>query len=529
MNRCSAAVRRRHGQRIVLALVAVLAVLGLDATGTAHAAPNPSASDDLSSLASSVQQKLVAAQSAVTAAQQELEIEQKRAERASARAAVAAQKYAAKQEYVGEHAAAIYKSGYSLSLTVEMLSASTSLEAKIEQLQTIQQINDYYGKIAQSASAAAAEAAATKAAADSALAKVQAATAKVQSAADLVVSEAFASESTLSAGLGSADAEYKQQLAAQQKVNENTAKEWADYLGTLSPEEAASPAVSVVTDAVAALGKPYAANATGPGSYDCVGFVTSMYAAAGVSIPVDMPTQYAVTAPVSAADARPGDLVFIGNADAGLHTVGIVFDSTSYITADGPSRVVAVRQLQFDRTGDYAMGFGRPTLPQRAPVAAPAGNGLGFPVKCGNIVYPASYNGSKAWGNYSNGVIPPSALCSIGVGSQRLRCDAAEAFKLMSASYQQAFGTPICVTDSYRSFQAQAVLYAQKPGIAAIPGTSVHGWALAIDACGGIQSFGTAQYNWMLANAGKFGWLHPTWADPGNGREEPWHWEYAGG
>jgi hypothetical protein len=31
----------------------------------------------------------------------------------------------------------------------------------------------------------------------------------------------------------------------------------------------------------------------------------------------------------------------------------------------------------------------------------------------------------------------------------------------------------------------------------------------------------------MTANAGRFGFLHPHWADPGNGREEPWHWEYA--
>ena len=27
---------------------------------------------------------------------------------------------------------------------------------------------------------------------------------------------------------------------------------------------------------------------------------------------------------------------------------------------------------------------------------------------------------------------------------------------------------------------------------------------------------------------GRFGFLHPNWADPGKGREEPWHWEYAG-
>ena len=71
-------------------------------------------------------------------------------------------------------------------------------------------------------------------------------------------------------------------------------------------------------------------------------------------------------------------------------------------------------------------------------------------------------------------------------------------------------------------------LYGEKPALAAVPGTSNHGWGLAVDLCGGIEHYGTAQYTWMMANAGRFGFLHPDWADPGNGREEPWHWEYAG-
>jgi LAS superfamily LD-carboxypeptidase LdcB len=49
-----------------------------------------------------------------------------------------------------------------------------------------------------------------------------------------------------------------------------------------------------------------------------------------------------------------------------------------------------------------------------------------------------------------------------------------------------------------------------------------------VDLCGGIEAFGTRQYSWMKANSGRFGFLHPDWAEPGNGREEPWHWEYAG-
>ena len=77
-------------------------------------------------------------------------------------------------------------------------------------------------------------------------------------------------------------------------------------------------------------------------------------------------------------------------------------------------------------------------------------------------------------------------------------------------------------------YAEQVRLYGEKPELAAVPGTSDHGWGLAVDLCGGVERFGTPQYAWMVANAGRFGFLHPGWADPGNGREEPWHWEYAG-
>ena len=49
-----------------------------------------------------------------------------------------------------------------------------------------------------------------------------------------------------------------------------------------------------------------------------------------------------------------------------------------------------------------------------------------------------------------------------------------------------------------------------------------------MDLCGGIEAFGTRQYCWMNANSGRFGFLDPDWAESGNGREEPWHWDYAG-
>jgi hypothetical protein len=130
---------------------------------------------------------------------------------------------------------------------------------------------------------------------------------------------------------------------------------------------------------------------------------------------------------------------------------------------------------------------------------------------------------------YANGEIPAAALCPLwGAPGQMLRGDAARAFTALSREYAKAFGTPICVTDSYRSRGQQVVLYATKPNLAARPGTSNHGWGTAVDLCGGVQSFGTPEHAWLLSNAPLYGWFHPSWAQAGGSRPEPWHWEYAG-
>ncbi len=43
------------------------------------------------------------------------------------------------------------------------------------------------------------------------------------------------------------------------------------------------------------------------------------------------------------------------------------------------------------------------------------------------------------------------------------------------------------------------------------------------------MGFSTPAYLWLKANAASFGWVHPAWAESGQGQEEPWHWEYIGG
>ena len=116
----------------------------------------------------------------------------------------------------------------------------------------------------------------------------------------------------------------------------------------------------------------------------------------------------------------------------------------------------------------------------------------------------------------------------MGVAGHALRCDAAAAYRALSGAFAGAFGTPLCITDSYRTYGGQVRLYGEKPELAAVPGTSNHGWGLALDLCGGAQSFGSPQHAWLRTHAPSFGWVNPEWAWPGRGREEPWHWEFGG-
>lgn len=130
---------------------------------------------------------------------------------------------------------------------------------------------------------------------------------------------------------------------------------------------------------------------------------------------------------------------------------------------------------------------------------------------------------------YPNGRIPSSALCPLlGAPEQSLRPAAAAAFNALSAAYVRDTGTPLCVTDSYRSLPEQVLVKAERGSWAAAPGTSKHGLGLAVDLCGGVDSFGTPAQLWMRQNAPSYGWFHPSWAGAGGSLPEPWHWEYAG-
>ncbi|GAB3908733.1 hypothetical protein GCM10027612_83400 [Microbispora bryophytorum subsp. camponoti] len=125
---------------------------------------------------------------------------------------------------------------------------------------------------------------------------------------------------------------------------------------------------------------------------------------------------------------------------------------------------------------------------------------------------------------YPNGLLPKTILCPLPQAGEELRADAAIAFADLNIAYKKRFGASMCISDSYRNLGEQQSIYYQRPGFAATPGKSNHGLGLAVDLCGGVQSFRSVQFNWLEANSKRYGWIHPDWSY--HSPFEPWHWEY---
>lgn len=118
-----------------------------------------------------------------------------------------------------------------------------------------------------------------------------------------------------------------------------------------------------------------------------------------------------------------------------------------------------------------------------------------------------------------NGKIPPSALIEISQGGHRLYAPAAASWNNMVAA-ARAEGIELRLTDSYRDYDEQVDLVRRKGlysqgGLAATPGTSNHGWGMAVDA----DVTDPRTRNWLQVNGPRFGWVESV-------PREPWHWEF---
>jgi cell wall-associated NlpC family hydrolase len=539
---------------LLLPGVAALVLPGTDVPGQGHGA------SDVTALALTAQSSLL--EQAGRYRHLEQEVVQRRTELQQAREAeqAALAQVTAHQQVVGTTAADLYRSAaverYPL-LALNVRDASATSDVLFRQALAERADGVLEGAVVRAQRTGTALAAAAARVADA-----EAAVAALTDRAEGVLAKVRAKVDDLSpavtaqlAGLGTIPA-----AGAQQERNQQATLRWQDYLGQLAaagiePPPAAALAdaanlpsgmsaaldaagrpvpgiawavvgnrpvtvlpaetVAAVSAALSQLGKPFLSATSGPDTYDCGGFTSAAWLLAGYAVPAMPQDQWATGAPVPVADLQIGDLVFA----PGGQDVGMYLGNGDIVGASAATYQVGVRSVS---AGSSATRVTLPA-PASANAALPPGGDTG---PCGAAL-PVPGSVSPAWGGWGNGQIPGEALCALGVGRHALRCDAAASYAQMSTAFEAAFGSPLCITDSYRSYASQVSAFHRKPALAAVPGTSNHGWALAVDLCGGIHTAGTPQWTWMTANAGRFGFVQPDWARPGNEKPEPWHWEFG--
>jgi len=181
-------------------------------------------------------------------------------------------------------------------------------------------------------------------------------------------------------------------------------------------------------------------------------------------------------------------------------------DSTS--AASQADASVASTGSSFRDVADAALrsvqNDGSSALAVNAPTKAPG--------MYGSITLPSELAGTE------NGRLPDTLLDSIGQGGHRLERTAATAFRRMAAAAAQD-GVDLSVSDSYRSYADQqrvagSVGLYREGGLAAVPGTSTHGWGLSVDV---VQN--TRTQTWLRSNANRFGFAEDV-------AREPWHYTY---
>lgn len=147
-----------------------------------------------------------------------------------------------------------------------------------------------------------------------------------------------------------------------------------------------------------------------------------------------------------------------------------------------------------------------------------------------------------------NGRLPAADLAFLVYATaHRLRTDAANSWNRVNRDFLTRVGINIDLEDSYRTYDTQVQIFLERyvpqatgngpfgdvriwngvryvrvtGSAAAIPGTSNHGWGVAVDAAG-LGGFNGTNYAHLAAVAPRHGWNN----EAGKTIDEPWHWEY---
>ena len=129
--------------------------------------------------------------------------------------------------------------------------------------------------------------------------------------------------------------------------------------------------------------------------------------------------------------------------------------------------------------------------------------------------------------NAQNGRLSAADLCDLPwAPGMSLQPRAAVALTALNEAFTIEFGHDIALADSYRSIGRQYSVKESRGYLAAAPGTSMHGYGVAIDLASSVTGSG-AEYKWLVANAAAYGWVNPPWAQRGgSSKYEPWHFEF---
>ena len=174
----------------------------------------------------------------------------------------------------------------------------------------------------------------------------------------------------------------------------------------------------------------------------------------------------------------------------------------------------------------------KPTSTSTASTSTSVGSAVGEPEF--NQAQPAAEGGDdvSVWKGLNNGALPDSELVTLSFSSEKMHKQAAAAMEEMNKAYKAETGSDLGINEAYRDCDTQ-IAYADpnspryQGGLAkpAPPCSSNHGWGLAADIS--VGGFDTPVYNWLTANAHKYGFVHPKWAERDGSKPEAWHWEYA--
>ncbi|EUJ32509.1 NlpC/P60 family protein [Listeria cornellensis] len=160
------------------------------------------------------------------------------------------------------------------------------------------------------------------------------------------------SNESSSTASSSNDSSSKSESTTTKKASSNTSNSTNNTIATPT----GSGYDAMISTAYAQLGKPYSLGATGPGSFDCSGFTSYSFRAAGISLPRTSGAQYAASTKISSSQAKPGDLVFFSYG-SGIAHVGIYIGGGKMINAQNDG--VKIDSLSSGFWAQSLVGFGR--------------------------------------------------------------------------------------------------------------------------------------------------------------------------